>query len=162
MTPSPTQQWAVIRYDREYFSSLQNNMCRVGIACVIPMVTEWNHKAKKEVKRPAFQNLAFIPGQEALVQRALSLNYVDEVWRQNGTTALALIPDPEFQAFLEGLAKREKKPARARRVMNLVNMAQKDGFALYAALFGPREAIKKFGKDFRESENVWFADSRAS
>lgn len=153
MNPAPNQQWAIIRYDRDYFASFQHNMCRNRVACVIPMVTEWNQKAKKEVRRPAFHNLAFIPGEERFVQAARMLNYVNDVWRDELTGALRLIPDQEFQVFLDRLERREKKPAKVRRTMNLADLAEKDGFALYSHLFGKREAIRKFGKDLSEGDS---------
>lgn len=149
--------WTVIEYERGRHPALPNSFCRFGIACVIPMVSEFNAKAKQEIQRPALPGLVFIPAEESKVRFALdNIRYVEKVWRQidgrrSETGELVTIPDSHLQHFLEGLAKREKKPARVKKTMNLGEHAEQDWFGLYVHLYGLQAAIKRFGRDMREN-----------
>lgn len=140
--------WTIIEYQRGAHIGLPNKLARAFIPCVIPMVPEFNASARKELLRPALREIAFIPCDESLVQNAFDVEHVEKVWRvDNG--ALASIPNPSFQIFLDGLAKREKKPAKLRKGWNMAQMAERDWFDLYAHLYGGREATKKFGRDLK-------------
>jgi hypothetical protein len=149
MTPNGALPWAILEFEKGRHTAIPNSLGRIGIACVIPMVTDYNAKARVEFQRPVFQNLAFVPGEERLVYRAMDLMYVEKVWRDPKTGVLESVPDAQLQAFMEGLARREKKPAKARRVMKLGERAESDWFSLYAALYGLQAAIKRFGRDLR-------------
>lgn len=145
------KNWTVIVYEKGRHTGLPNGCCRFGIPLVIPMVSEFNAKAKQEILRPALGDLAFIPADERLVRLALdTVRYVDDVWRL-GSGDLVSIPDAQLQHFLDGLAKREKKPARVKKGMNLAEMAEAEWFATYAHLYGLQAAVKRFGRDVRES-----------
>lgn len=142
--------WAVLDYEKERHTALPNSLGRFGIASVIPMVTEFNLKAKKELLRPALVSIAFIPCDERLVRLALeTVRYVDDVWRL-GNGDLVSVPDAQLQYFLDGLAKREKKPARVKKTMRLGEIAEAEWFATYVGLYGLQAAIKRFGRDMRE------------
>ena len=142
--------WAIIQYEKDRHTALPNSLGRFGIACVIPMVTEYSQKGRVEYPRPALQSLAFIPCEERLVRLALdTVRYVDDVWRL-GSGELVSVPDVQLQHFLDGLAKREKKPARVKKTMRLGEQAETEWFALYAHLYGLQAAVKRFGKDMRE------------
>ena len=142
--------WAIIKYEKDRHTALPNSLGRFGVACVIPMVTEYSQKGKLEVLRPALFRTAFIPCDERQVRLALDVvRYVDEVWRL-ASGDLVSVPDAHLQRFLDGLAKREKKPAKVKKTMNLAGMAETEWFATYAHLYGLQAAIKRFGKDLRE------------
>lgn len=139
--------WAIIEYQKGWHLRLPNTLARHFVPCIIPMTTEFNQKAKKDVVRPALRNWAFIPGDERHVQIAIDRGQcVTKVWRMDFGT-LNVIPDASLQRFLDGLDRREKKPPALKRTMKLGDMAESDAFEIYAHLFGIREAIKKFGKD---------------
>lgn len=149
--------WAVIVYERGRHTALPNSFCRFGIACVIPMVSEFNAKVKKDVLKPALSTIAFIEADESKVRFAIeNIRYVEKVWRQidgriSDSGELITVPDKHLQYFLDGLEKREKKPARVKRGMNLAEMAEAEWFATYTHLYGLREAVKRFGRDMREA-----------
>lgn len=145
-----TSPWCIIEYERGKHTALPNSLCRVFIPCVIPMVTDYNPKARIEIYRPALYNLAFIPCDESLVQRARDVRYVEDVWRDDRTGILAQIPDAQLQGFMDGLSRREKKPASARKALRLGEMAERDWFAILSHLYGAQTAIKRFGRDMRE------------
>lgn len=141
--------WAVIEFERGKHTQLISGLCRHGIACVVPMTSEFSLKGKREVFKPALKNVAFLPGLEQTIQAALDrVSLIEGVWRL-GNGSLAIIPDAQMQTFLTGLERREKKPAKVKKTMNLGDMASTDAFTLYAHLFGVREAVKKFGRDLR-------------
>lgn len=151
--------WAVIVYERGRHTALPNSFCRFGIPLVIPMVSEFtSFKSRHEVLKPALVDIAFLPAEEPKVRFAIdNIRYVEKVWRQidgrrSETGELVMIPDAHLQHFLDGLAKREKKPVRVKRGMNLAEMAEQDWFAAYARLYGLQAAIKRFGRDVRELE----------
>ncbi len=151
--------WAVIVYERGRHTAIPNSCCRFGIPLVIPMVSEFtSFKSRHEVLKPALADLAFIPADETKVRFALdNIRYIEKVWRQidgrfSETGELVTVPDSHLQHFLDGLAKREKKPTKVKKSMNLGEMAEQDWFATFVNLYGLQAAIKRFGRDLREQK----------
>ena len=142
--------WCILDYEKDRHTALPNSLCRFGIACVIPMVTEYSAKGRVEYPRPALPGLCFIPCEEAKVRLALeTVRYVDAVWRRDNGD-LVSVPDQELQLFMDGLAKREKRPPRVKKGLRLGDMAEADWFATYSRLYGLQAAVKRFGRDLRE------------
>ena len=146
-----TDFWAIFSFERGRHPSIPNALGRASVPCIIPMVTDFNSKNRVEYQRPALINLGFFPADETYAQRAMDIVYIEAVWRRDNGD-LQRIPDQQVQHFLDGLARRERKPAKARRTMNLGGMAEREFFALWRNLYGLQAAIKRFGRDLSDKE----------
>lgn len=143
--------WAILKYEIGRHDAIPNNLCRLGIPCVLPTVWEYNPQAKRHIAKPALTGLLFLPAQEQTVQMALDhVRYTESAWRLK-SGALVAVQNDELQFFLDKLEKRSKKAKKDPTTKNLADMALKDWFAVCHQKFGLQVAIKQFGGDMRES-----------
>ena len=137
--------WAILEYETGSHVVIPNSLCRLGVPCVIPMIEEFQKQAKRKIRRPALPKLLFLPASEETIRIVLDkVRHAEKVWRDHRGN-LDSVPDQELQAFLDILDKREKKVKGGNKAINMGEMAQKDWKALYAHLYGPNEALKRFG-----------------
>ena len=137
--------WAILEYETGSHAVIPNSLCRLGVPCVIPMIEEFQKQAKRKIRRPALPKLLFLPAAETTIRIVLDkVRHAEKVWRDHRGDLIS-VPDQELQAFLDILDKREKKVKGGNKAINMGEMAQKDWKALYTHLYGPNEALKRFG-----------------
>lgn len=114
------------------------------------MVEQYNEKAQKKIRIPAFNRWLFIQATDRQIRMVLDeITYVKDVWK-DASGQWGAIPDSEFQAFLDRLEKRQKKAAKAPKSINMAEATELDYFDMTVNRFGLQVAIRQFGRDVRK------------